>query len=357
MAPLGVMEIFYGEAWTPGDRESYARFLKEIGFHFYVYGPKADESLRRNWQKPWTLEERTYYQALRHQFSSQGLKFGMALSPFGLHESLGLVERTKLQDKLRAIADLGADILGLYFDDMKSAKYMAEKQLEILEIVRATVKMQVLFCPSYYCHDPLLDFLFGERPPQYLEKIGAGVHHEVDILWTGEQIISHHFAIDQLQAVTEVLRRQPFICDNFYSNDGPINCNYLRLVPPSGRPREVLDAVRGWAINPMNQAQLSKLVIEAFAQYLVVKDIDPERAFADTIRAQCSPWVADLIFNHSKFFAEAGLDALPPTEQIRMRKHLSGNNGRFERELLKWLDNHYAVGMEALLNQSCFDGT
>ncbi|MGZ3723949.1 MAG: beta-N-acetylglucosaminidase domain-containing protein [Bdellovibrionales bacterium] len=356
MPPFGVMEIFYGLAWSAEDRESYASFLREIGFQFYVYGPKADETLRRHWQKPLTPAEIKAYGALRASFAQKGLQFGMALSPQGLYNKMGLVERTQLQDKVKGLTDLGIDILGLFFDDMKSSPDMADKQLEIVHLVRSVCPAQLVFCPSYYCHDSILDFLFGDRPPKYLEDIGNGVAADIDILWTGEQIISHEILTHQLEEVTKVLKRKPFICDNFYANDGPINCNYLRLLPPTGRKREMFPYAKGWAINPMNQAGLSKLVLMAFAKF-VKQGVDPDKAFAGAIHDLCSPWVAEVILAQHKNFAEAGLDAISSAEQVKMRRHLAASIGGVERELLLWFSGHYAVGMEALLNQSCFDAT
>jgi hyaluronoglucosaminidase len=357
MPPFGVMEIFYGTPWSEQDRASYASFLKEIGFQFYIYGPKADASLRRHWQKPWSEEELKKYREMRTTFSSKGLRFGMALSPLGLFGENGLVDREKLRGKITSMVDLGVDILGLFFDDMKSSPEMADRQLEIVRFVQSCAgSMRIVFCPSYYCMDPLLDFLFGEQPKGYLDAIGAGVPSQVEILWTGEQIISHQVSAEHLDQVAKVLRRKPFICDNFYSNDGPINCNYLRLLPPTGRKREMFEHAKGWAFNPMNQCYLSQLVLRAFSKYSH-QGADPSVAFGNTIRELCTPWVAELILERHGFYAESGLDALPPEEQIRMRQHLSSLSGKFERELLQWLDNHYAVGMEAMLNQSCFDGT
>jgi hyaluronoglucosaminidase len=212
----------------------------------------------------------------------------------------------------------------------------------------------VLFCPSYYCHDSLLDFLFGDRPPGYLEAIGAGVPESVEILWTGDQIISHEVTGQHLKEVAQLLKRKPFICDNYFANDGPINCHYLRVLPPRGRKREMFEHAKGWAFNPMNQASLSKLVLMAFSKY-VKHGVDADKAFAGAIRDLCSPWLAEVLIAQHKNFAEAGLDALSPEEQLKLRKHLSTKNAGIDRDILQWLDGRYAVGMEALLNQSCYD--
>jgi len=47
---LGLIEGFYGRPWSWEARAGYAPFLKTHGYRFYIYAPKADGYLRRNWR-------------------------------------------------------------------------------------------------------------------------------------------------------------------------------------------------------------------------------------------------------------------------------------------------------------------
>ena len=113
------MEIFYGAEWSMVDRESYARFLRQIGFKYYIYGPKADESLRKNWTRRFSSEELLKYRTLREMFTKEGLQFGMVLSPHGMDSGMDLSQARSLQGKIAALDEIGLDYLGLFFDDMK----------------------------------------------------------------------------------------------------------------------------------------------------------------------------------------------------------------------------------------------
>ena len=210
MPNFGVIECFYGSPWSKEDRFSYASFLTEIGFKFYLYGPKGDESLRKNWHRKMTSEETSRYGEIRRRFKDHGLQFGMILSPQGIHQRPDLAMRTKLQDKVKALSDLDLDFLGVFFDDMKSGPSLAERQLEVVSIVRDVSRAQLIFCPSYYSHDTLLDVLFGDRPAGYLETIGANLDPKVEVLWTGEQIISPEISGTHLRSVASVLKRRHF---------------------------------------------------------------------------------------------------------------------------------------------------
>jgi hypothetical protein len=355
MDSFGLIELFYGLPWSRADRESYAGFLASIGFQFYVYGPKADNHLRKNWRDPFPTEQLDKYSAMRETFTAAGLRFGMVLSPQGLNQRLGLADRQKLKDKIQALCDLGLHHLGIFFDDMKSAPDMAAKQIEIIELARSVAPVHLLFCPSYYSDDSLLEFMFGERPAKYLETLGEKIPADVDIVWTGENIISQEISAAHLRTVAEVLRRKPFICDNFYADDGPIGCNFLRLLPPSGRDVSSFASSAGWALNPMNQAALSKIALQAFAAH-VHKGQPAEEAFEKAVRENCGRATGEFILAQHQRFAHEGLIEFSEEEKAKWRRRLSENAGPVEKELIQWLDGYYAVALEAVIGQSCYDG-
>ena len=48
----GVVEGFYGTPWTHEDRLDMIRFIGERGMNRFVYSPKDDPFLRRDWALP-----------------------------------------------------------------------------------------------------------------------------------------------------------------------------------------------------------------------------------------------------------------------------------------------------------------
>jgi hyaluronoglucosaminidase len=356
MKSFGVMEIFYGQPWSEVERLSYAKFLKELGMGFYIYGPKADECLRKNWRLTPTKEELAKYRGLRDEYNRQGLLFGIILSPHGLDGGFDLSARRALQEKIKILSDLGLDYLGLFFDDMKSAPNLAEKQIEIASVAVSSTQAKLIFCPSFYCYDPLLEMLFGDRPTGYLETLGQNLSQSVEILWTGEQIISPEITTEHLVAVRETLRRKPFVCDNFYADDGPMNCNVLRLVPPTGRSRDTFSKASGWAFNPMNQAHLSKLVLIAVMKY-AAGGVEPKEAFAEAIRSSMPTPVADFIIAKAEVFANGGLESLPENERSTLRENLAAfATNPYAAEIIRWLNGDFTVDFMAMIEQSCYVG-
>lgn len=356
MNSFGIMEIFYGQPWSESDRNMYASFLKEIGFNFYIYGPKADDSLRKNWRRPFNTDELSKYRRMQQTFSKQDIKFGMILSPHGLEEKLNLTDRNSLYEKIKSLSDLGLDFFGLFFDDMKSSPNLAQQQLEIVHLVQSWTTAKIIFCPSFYCYDPLLDLLFGDRPIDYLQTLGKELSPSVEVLWTGEQIISEKITAEHLQSVEQILRRKPFLCDNFFANDGPLNCGYLRLLPMSGRTSESFKSASHWAFNPMNQAHLSKIILLAAAKSANLNS-DSKSAFEAATKQLVSSETAQFILSNHELFWNNGLEKISAEENLKWRQLLSKHHqGPYEKEIIQWLEGYYAIDFLAMIEQSCYVG-
>ena len=56
MRNIGIVEGFFGPAWSDEHRKSYAEFLSKYGGEFYIYAPKQDPHLRKSWRDKWDLE-------------------------------------------------------------------------------------------------------------------------------------------------------------------------------------------------------------------------------------------------------------------------------------------------------------
>jgi hypothetical protein len=354
MPALGVLEIFYGRPWADDDRLAYAEFLKQLAFDFYLYGPKADDAFRKNWTRPLTTAEMQKFRTLKNRFHQNGLRFGIILSPHGLNKGMTPEHAKLLQVKIEQLNELELDHLGLFFDDMASSADLAARQIEIAALVQSFTHAQIIFCPSFYSSDSLLDMLFGERPKDYLQQLGKELPKEMEIVWTGEQIISPEISSEHLKEVGEILRRKPFLCDNLFANDGPINCPFLKLTPPAGRSRDVFSLASHWALNPMNQNHLSKILIHAFAQ-VVKKKQNPQAAFESSVHALTDTRTADFILSHAKRFSEQGLESLPEIEREKLRTELSSQNP-YQKEILDWLAGLYAIDFLAMIEQSCYVG-
>ena len=167
-----LIEIFFGQPWPNEARLAYASFLRENGFGFYLYGPKADGYLRRHWIQKWSPSYVQELRTLSAEYRKNGLKFGVVLSPFGLHEEIKKNTAGLLKEKVQLLSEIGIDMLGIFFEDMPNASGLAKLQVEVLNIILEFTSVPLVFCPTFYSFDSVLDRVFGQRSPDYLHEIG-----------------------------------------------------------------------------------------------------------------------------------------------------------------------------------------
>lgn len=358
----GVIEGFYGEQWSWGERADYAAFLRKHGFSFYIYAPKADAFLRKKWREPFpkALEEKLT--KLAGQCHSAGIEFGVGFSPYEIYLAPFDIEVKKLlQTRIDAFNRIGVDKFGILMDDMKGdLPNLAERQIEIVNWIatRSNAK-QFVFCPTYYSNDPVLEKLFGKMPEGYLSQLNAGLDKKVSMFWTGEEVCSKSYTEEQLSAAAEKLGRKPLLWDNYPVNDGPRMCKFLHLKPFTGRPAEMGNWLAGHAVNPMNQAALSKIVLltlkqsnEQGAAY------NPDKAFRKAADMVTCREMTLLLERDMTAFTEKGLDVLTDEEKETLKNDYSAfvearenDTAQAAREVIGWLSGKYTVTKDLFLRQ------
>lgn len=344
MIGIGLIEGFFGPEWSWESRHQFCENLRNYGGEFYLYAPKRDPYLRKSWTQDHPAEMWSELKRLSQKCHSQGLKFGVGLSPFEIHSQWNQENKQILKDKIKKLEDLDINYLGLFFDDMRGADDLADKQLEILSFVKSLTDRTILFCPTYYSDDPILDKVFGQRAPDYLEKIGT-LPKEIEIFWTGNKVIPPTISSQELDTVRAVLKRKPMIWENYFANDGPKQCKFLKMKPFEGRSPEALQSATGWAFNLMNQPSLSEILFAASVDALV-KGTTPTAALHKMARKLAGDEFESLLEQYSSALNDQGLDKMEPTTKTEIIAALGQD--RFSGEIRAWLGGKYVVGPECL---------
>jgi hyaluronoglucosaminidase len=347
MNSIGVVEGFFGPAWSEEGRNSYAPFLKKFGGDFYIYAPKQDQYLRKGWRDPWPADYLQKLQDLKNHFQAHQIKFGVGFSPFALGEIVTERDKDLLREKLQIFNDLKIDVLGLFFDDMPTNPNLAPTQLEVLTVVKKNFKNKIIFCPTYYTFDPILEKVFGKKPDHYLEVIAEKTPSDVAIAWTGPKVISPVIDLDHLNEVSTLLKRNPYIWENFFANDGPKNCKFLKIKPYSGRDQKLLSKSEAFSFNLMNQAEISKIVFLA-SKFVLIDGINDLEALEKSIGTLCSRGLTSFILRHREDFFVKGLDLLPEENKTQLIKELCSFDEIMALEISDWLSGKYIVGSECL---------
>jgi hyaluronoglucosaminidase len=349
---LGLIEGFFGKGWSWAARAHYAQWLPRHGYGFYLYAPKDDGYLRKHWALPWPEAHLNALRQFAEQCRANGLTFGVGLSPMGAHHDYER-QRPALLEKLRVIdAELAPDMLAVLFDDMVGdSPELAPLQIKIAHDIAAhSQSRRLLFCPSYYSTDPVLEKVFGAMPANYLQDIGKGLDQRFDIFWTGPKVCSSEYPAPHLKQVTELLGRKPFLWDNYPVNDGSKASSYLYLRAFENRPADLLELTSGHGVNPMKQAALSALPLATLPMsYRLGKHYDPDKALHDALHATCGPQIAAMIEADLPLFQDVGLAQLTPEQITRLRaRYLPFRDQACVDEIVRWLDGEFVFDPDCL---------
>jgi hyaluronoglucosaminidase len=337
----GVIEGFFGKPWNWESRMTAADFLRNCGFQFYIYAPKSESSLRRQWREPIPSETLQRLSQLSARCRQSGIAFGIGLTPFEIYRNYDAGAQGSLRAKVAQLNQIGVDILCILFDDMRGdIDGLAETQGRVIcDICDSSGAARYIICPTYYSDDPLLAREFGSPPKNYLRDLGRIVDPRVDFFWTGEKIISEGYSALHLAQVAADIGRKPFIWDNSIANDSRTRTNFLFLDPAAGAWNLPADHVAGVAINPMNQPYLSRIALRGFQNILTQGPAD----FLPSIcRELCGPIVAEHLLADIDLLQNKGLAQLDADTRRRLLKEYEEQQSNpFAAEVAAWLRGEY----------------
>ncbi|MCK5812623.1 MAG: beta-N-acetylglucosaminidase domain-containing protein [Cocleimonas sp.] len=348
---LGVIEGFFGRSWTFKQRHDYAEFLHRSGYQFYIYAPKNDPYLRKSWQQDWPSATSQQLSALVKHYQSLNLDFGLGLSPFEIYTNYDTEAQQTLEKKIERLNALNIDVLCLLFDDMRGdLPDLAKTQIKITQdVVAKTTAKKVIMCPTYYSFDPVLERVFGTMPDNYLQELGAGLPPEVDVFWTGPKVCSDEYPEEHLQQVIKVLRRKPFLWDNYPVNDGAKLSQYLHLKAFENRFSGLANLTKGHAVNPMNQPWLSRIPLYSLPQsYAQGKNYDPRKVLKRSLNLLCDTTLAEQIAQDIDTFQYKGLGELNENEIKQLIHQYQPFDNPTTDEIIAWLNGEYTFDPECL---------
>ncbi len=267
----GVIEGFYGPPWSQAERLQLFGRMRDWGLNTYVYAPKDDLKHRALWRETYTAAEAENLGALIHAAREHGLRFIYALSP-GLDLRYGDVfEVNLLRAKFDQLLALGCEHFALLLDDIPDhcdTGSLAASQCAVTnELFRwlreRNAVAQLAFCPTPYCGRMAERGLGGT---DYLATMGRELMPEIEVFWTGPEIISREIAVAPIRELAATLRRQPLIWDNLQAND--YDGRRFFCGPYAGRAPELRGEVRGLLLNPNCEFPLNFVPVRTLAKFV-----------------------------------------------------------------------------------------
>lgn len=354
MPPLGIIEAYFGRAWSWEARHAVVDRLTPAGYRFFHYAPKIDARLRREWQRLHDPEEAARIARFAAHCRARGWRFGVGVTPMGCEQGFGSTLREKLRAKLAQIDDWGVDDLVILFDDMRGdLPDLAERQAEICGFAMAHSRAtNIFFCPSYYSLDPVLDRVFGARPAGYLETLGRLLPADVHIYWTGEEVCAPEIGPGHLARMQQIFGRRVALWDNYPVNDGPRMSGHLHLRAFTGRKAANAPLLSHHAINPASQPVLA--CIPALTLPMIYAEGDDYRysaAFDEAAQAVCGEPLAAMLKQDLARVQLTGLANMTADTRAALRARYAAIDHPAAREIVDWLDGGYAITGEMLQTQ------
>ena len=346
---LGIIEGFFGRPYDWDERTAMVAALAPAGYGFYLYAPKADGRLRRQWRDPYPDADLAPLATFAAACRAAGMRFGVGLSPYELFLGFDAPAKHALAAKLAQLDALGLDDLGVFFDDMQGdLPELAARQVEIIDWIAArTTASRVIMCPSYYTDDAVLDRVFGPRPANYLEDLGRALDPAIQIMWTGEEVCAREFSPGHLARVGEQIGRKPFLWDNYPVNDGPRMSPHLHLRAFTGRPAAIGPHIAGHAVNPASQAVLSRIPALTLAEsYARGEGYEYLAAFRRAATAVLGPELADAVERNLLLLEDGGLHSLDAERKARRRARFAAFDHPGAAAIVAWLDGAWEAASE-----------
>lgn len=289
----GVIEGFYGTPWSMYERMELLEWMKAWKLNTYLYAPKDDLNHRAVWRECYSNSEAEGLGTLIRACGERGTRFIYGLSP-GLDLRFSQPqEMLCILARFEQLRTLGCDDFALLFDDIPDRMHeedrqrwgsFAAAQCQLTNAVFRWVRThrpvaRFLFCPTPYCERMAETKLGGE---DYLETVGRELAPDIDVFWTGPEIISREISVTHARNVQRRLRRRPLIWDNLHAND--YDGRRFFCGPYSGRPAELRSEVSGILCNPNTEFPLNFVPLRTFATYLQNEGSwDPRAAYLSAL--------------------------------------------------------------------------
>ncbi|HEY3315048.1 MAG TPA: protein O-GlcNAcase [Bacillota bacterium] len=281
-AVRGIVEGFYGQPWTQAQRLAAFDFMARVGLNTYVYAPKDDPYQRQDWRTAYPAAEVARFSALLARARGDKVDFVYSISP-GLNITYSSkADRDALATKVDQLRGLGIETFMLSVDDVPEKLTPADAALYGQNYALAQADLANWLYRTERAKDPGFTLwmtpshYWGTKADSYLTSLGGRLAAAIPLIWTGPGVLSRTITAKDADAFAAIVKRKAIVWDNYPVNDYTYvqqKLHSLILGPLRGRDAKLAGHVGGYLINPLIQAEASRLPLYTAAAYLA----DPSR--------------------------------------------------------------------------------
>lgn len=305
----GFIEGYYGIPWTTDERVELMRFGSQFKTNVYVYAPKDDPYHSANWRG---LYSETDLAELKEQIvtgTETKTRFVWAIHPFmeGRPFSRGnyQADLNTLLAKFEQLYQAGVRQFALSADDMPNDAIDPVLQKDLCNDITEWINEKgdvknLIFVPTvYWLAKPDESDNYNGNADYFAQLMGSGataLDESVEIMWTGNQVCSTTNNGKFAEFTQMTGGRKAFMWMNWPVNDYTYSTRDLDNIKPYlllGKG-EVFNtklaegeeaAFSGIVVNPLQEAEASKISIFACADYTWnVNGFDADESWKDSFK-------------------------------------------------------------------------
>ena len=286
VAYRGVIEGFYGVAWTHEFRLDLLKFMGKYKLNTYIYAPKDDPKHRSQWRSTYTGKELEKMKELAAAAADNNVRFVYAISP-GLDIKLGdgyEKDKEALFNKCESLYELGVRDFAILLDDIPTLNAQGHAML--------LNDFQTGFCETHEGVSNLTAItpeFCSAMVTKYTDELAPLLNEKIMMMWTGSGVIPPSITPGDLTNINRKLNSKVFIWWNYPVND--TMSDQLFLAPCAGLSPKLPEKISGLVSNPMNQGYASLTPLFTIADFLWnSSSFDPEisiRAASKQLEPDC----------------------------------------------------------------------
>ncbi len=259
----GVIEGYYGNPWSHEGCIDMCTYFDQNKMNTFIYGPKNDSYHHGGGVfTPYPEDQAENLRLLVQEAAAHKVDIVWAMHPGNSNDGENL---EKAKAKLEAMYELGFRRFAVFFDDISANS--VQKQIEFLnylnrEVVKAKGDVKgLIMCPTEYC----ISFAGGEwTSSTYLNSLGSGLDSDIDIMWTGWQVVDMQLG-PSCDWFTGKTGRKPFIWHNYPCSD--YGSRPLLMCPYEPADADLYTKISGFTANPMEYYEASKVGLFGMADF------------------------------------------------------------------------------------------
>lgn len=260
----GFVEGFYGFPWSFDERMSLIEHTSEYKMNTYIYAPKDDPYHKDKWRELYPAKEAEQLRQLAKKAKENNMSFC-----WNIHPGLGFNYTTDsdynaLIAKFNQLYDLGVRQFGISYDDLEGSVNGKQQADLINRVNKEFVKVKgdvkpLIVVGTRYCNG------WGPSMQTYFKPFFSTLDKDVEVMWTGANTMSPITKKDYEWPKTETgVNRNLTAWWNYPVND---YCDGNLMMSPLDNLDNDVDNLNGFFLNPMSQAEASKVAIYSGADY------------------------------------------------------------------------------------------